>query len=165
MGGSLTSLVGALALSMSMVACGGDGGEDLGRYFDPAPAYQVPDCASVDGRLTGRREMRLFHNGAADVEGPTRGLARYYQRHGLTFFTQQEARAAAPSFAIDTDSEALGRELIRTFPGVDFTNEAAVMSDPVLWQQVLNATVNFLLRPMIDFARAQGAAGRAVTNL
>lgn len=39
------------------------------------------------------------------------------------------------------------------------------MADPVLWQQVLDATVNFLLRPMIDFARTQGMVGTGVTNL
>jgi hypothetical protein len=157
--------VGVVALSLAIGGCGGDGDENLARYFDPAPAYVVPDCASVDGKLTGLREMRLFHNGASDVEGVTRGLARYYRRHSLTFFTRQEPGTVAASFAIDTDSEALGRELVRAFPGVDFTNEAAVMADPVLWQQVLEMTVNFLLRPMIDFARTQGAAGRGTTNL
>ena len=94
-----------------------------------------------------------------------RGLARYYQRHGLSFFTTSEPQAVDAPFAIDTDTEALGRELTRAFPGVDFTNDAAVMANPVLWQQVLNATVNFMLRPMIDFARVQGMVGAAVTNL
>ena len=100
--------------------------------------------------------MRLFSSGGTDVEGITRGLARYYQRHGLSFFTVSEPQPITVPFAIDTDTEALGRELTRAFPGVDFTNDAAIMADPVLWQQVLNATVNFMLRPMIDFRSRPG---------
>ena len=153
---------------VSVVGFGcGDGGEGAGldRYFDPQPEYSATACVNRDERLAGRREMRLFSSGGADVEGTTRGLARYYQRHGLSFFTASEPQAVTAPFAIDTDTEALGQELTRAFPGVDFTNDAAVMADPVLWQQVLNATVNFMLRPMIDFARVQGMAGAAVTNL
>jgi hypothetical protein len=146
-------------------ACGEGGAEGLDHYFDPAPTYTTAACSTRDERLAGRREIRLFFNGSADVEGVSRGLARYYHRHGLSFFTASEPQPVSVQFAIDTDTEALGRELTRAFPGVDFTNDAAVMADPVLWQQVLETTVNFMLRPMIDFARVQGMAGPGATNL
>lgn len=156
-----------LALILALGPACGDGGapESLDHYFDPQPGYTAAACSTRDERLAGRREVRLFVNGSADVEGVTRGLARYYQRHGLSFFTASEPQPITVQFAIDTDTEALGRELTRAFPGVDFTNDAAIMADPVLWQQVLDATVNFMLRPMIDFARMQGTVGPAVTNL
>jgi hypothetical protein len=156
-----------LALTLALGPACGDGGgtEGLDHYFDPQPSYTAAACVTRDERLAGRREIRLFFNGSADVEGATRGLARYYQRHGLNFFTASEPQPITVQFAIDTDTEALGRELTRAFPGVDFTNDAAIMADPVLWQQVLDTTVNFMLRPMIDFARVQGTAGSAVTNL
>ena len=155
-----------LLLSLLGVGCGGgDEQQSLERFFDPQPDYGKAACLTRDDRLAGRRELRLFFNGRSDVEGATRGLARYYQRHGLSFFTVSEPQPIAAAFAIDTDTEALGRELARAFPGVDFTNDAAIMADPVLWSQVLEATVNFMLRPMIDFARAQGAGGSATTNL
>jgi hypothetical protein len=155
-----------LLVSLLGVGCGGDDDQQsLDRFFDPQPDYGKTACLTRDDTLAGRRELRLFFNGRSDVEGATRGLARYYQRHGLSFFTASEPQPIAAAFAIDTDTKALGRELARAFPGVDFTNGAAVMADPVLWSQVLDATVNFMLRPMIDFAQAQGTVGSATTNL
>jgi len=160
-------LCSSLALLVLPAGCGdgGSSGENLDDYFDPQPAYTTSDCLNRDERLAGRREMRLFSSGKSDLQGVTRGLARYYQRHGLGFFTASEPQLVSVPYAVDTDTDALGRELTVKFPGVDFTDDAAIMADPVLWQQVLDATVDFMLRPMIEFARAHGTTGTSVTNL
>ena len=60
---------------------------------------------------------------------------------------------------------ALVLALMAAFPGVDFSDEAAVMSDPVLWPQVLTFIANFMLKPMVDFANTHSEAGGAATNL
>jgi hypothetical protein len=107
--------------------------------------------------------MHLYQSGAVEVLSLTQGLQRYYKRHALTFFTNDVPQDAGTAYALDTDENALGAALVKQFPGVDFNNEAALMADPVLYNQVISFAANFILRPMIDFARAH-AAGAGVTN-
>jgi hypothetical protein len=145
--------------------CGGsDGQPDLTAYFAAQP-YANPACNNVDGQLAGQREMRLYVGGAVDLVSLTLGLARYYHRHGLAFFTMAPPQGTPMAYALDTNSTALALALMAAFPSVDFTDEIAVMSDPVLWPQVLTFIANFMLRPMIDFANTHSEAGGAVTNL
>jgi hypothetical protein len=155
----------ASALALGGAGCGGtDGPPDLAAYFVAQP-YANPACNSVDERLAGQREMRLYLNGAVDLPSITQGLARYYQRHGLAFFTTAPPQGTTMAYALDTNNTALVVALRAAFPGVDFNNGAAVMSDPVLWPQVVTFITNFMLKPMVDFANTHSEAGGAVTNL
>jgi hypothetical protein len=155
----------AVALALGGAGCGGsDGPPDLTAYFAAQP-YANPACNNVDERLAGEREMRLYVNGAVDLPSITLGLARYYHRHGLTFFTTAPPQGTTMAYALDTSETALVRALMAAFPDVDFTNQVAVMSDPVLWPQVVTFVANFMLRPMVDFANAHSEAGGAATNL
>jgi hypothetical protein len=155
----------ALALALGGSGCGGtDGPPDLNAYFAAQP-YANPACNDVDERLAGQREMRLYVNGAVDLPSITLGLARYYRRHGLTFFTMAPPQSTTMAYALDTNTNALAVALMAAFPGVDFSDEAAVMSDPVLWSQVLTFITNFLLKPMVDFASTHSDVGGAATNL
>jgi hypothetical protein len=69
------------------------------------------------------------------------------------------------AYALDTDNNALDRALVAAFPGVDLSDEAALMaSDPATYDRVLTFVANFLLKPMVDFANAHSDSGNAVTN-
>jgi hypothetical protein len=152
------------SLLVLLAACGGGSAPpDPASYFKTPAPYSDPACNAVDGQLTGQREMHLYQSGAVDVLSLTQGLQRYYTRHALTFFTNDPSQDAGTAYALDTDNTALGVALIKQFPGVDFSNEAALMADPVLYDQVLTFAANFILRPMVDFARNH-AAGPDVTN-
>lgn len=133
----------------------------LDRYFAIEPPYQVSACDQIDTRLAGRREIRLFSNGSVDVAANTRALQRYYKRHGLAFFTNAAPKTIETSYALDTDLEALMRGLVAAFPNVDFNGP---MPDMATFGSILKFTVNFLLRPMIDFARVHGNQGANTTN-
>jgi hypothetical protein len=69
------------------------------------------------------------------------------------------------TYALNTNTTELGQALITAFPGVDFNDEAALMADPVLYNQILTFAANFIFKPMIDFATAHSDRGGAVTNL
>lgn len=155
----------AIALALVGTGCGGtDGPPDLNAYFVVQP-YANAACNTVDERLAGLREMRLYVNGAVDLPSITQGLARYYHRHSLAFFTTAPPQGTAMAYALDTNTTALTLALTAAFPNVDFSNEAAVMSDPVLWPQVVTFITNFMLKPMVDFANTHSDAGDAATNL
>ena len=155
----------ALAVLVGAPGCGpSDGPPDLTAYFAAQP-YANPACNNVDERLAGQREMRLYVNGAVDLPSITLGLARYYHRHGLAFFTTAPPQATTMAYALDTNTTALVLELTAAFPGVDLSNEAALMSDPVLWPQIVTFVANFMLKPMVDFANTHSDAGAAATNL
>ena len=51
------------------------------------------------------------------------------------------------------------------FPGVDLNDDAALMSDPVLCNQIVTFVANFMLKPMVDFANTHSDLGGGVTNL
>jgi hypothetical protein len=160
-----TLVLASAMLAGGVFGCGGsDGPPDLMSYFDARP-YANPACNVIDQQLAGQREMHLFVNGNVDMLSITRGLARYYRRHALSFFTTEAPRPTTMAYALDTDSDALGVQLIAAFPGVDFSDEQALMADPVLWDEILSFAAGFLLRPMVDFANQHGNAGTGVTNL
>lgn len=162
---ALGFVVGSAMLVAGLSGCGGsDGGPELADYFAAQP-YSNPACNVVDDRLAGQREMRLFVNGNVDLLPMTRGLASYYHRHSLSFFTGAEPQPTTMAYALDTDTAALTVDLIDAFPGVDLTDEQALMADPVLWNQIVTFVANWLLRPMVDFATEHGDVGTAVTNL
>jgi hypothetical protein len=162
---SVAWVLGVSVLAAAAVSCGdaADSPPDPATYF-AAEGYTNAACNTVDGRLSGDREMHLFASGAVDVGVLTRGLARYYQRHSLTFHTPAAPTSAGTSYALDTNESALGSALARAFPNDDLSNEAALMADPVKWNQIVTFVANFMLRPMIDFARAHGTVGQGVTN-
>jgi hypothetical protein len=157
----------ALVASVLMFGLGCGGSEDppaLDEYFVATP-YGNPACDAIDGRLTGEREMHLFvHGGLSELLPVTQGLASYYHRYSLSFVTLADPEKTAMSYALDTDLNALMRQLVAAFPGVDLNDEQALMADPVLWNDVQRFIVNYIMRPMIEFASAN-AAGQGVTNL
>jgi hypothetical protein len=148
------------------VGCGGtDGPPDLTVYFKTTP-YANAACNAADQRLAGLRPMRLYTNGNVALQPTTQGLASYYQRHSLSFSTDTAPQSTTMAYALDTDSASLDRALIAAFPGVDLSDEAALMaSDPAVYNQVVTFVANFLLKPMTDFAHAHSDSGGAVTNL
>lgn len=154
----------ALACLGLFTACGGGNPPiDPATYFASPTPYSNAACNVVDTELTGQREMKLFQFGAVDVPSLTQGLQRYYRRHSLTFFTNTPSQSAGTSYALDTNEAALNAALLQAFPGVDLSSPAAVMADPALYQRVTTFAANFMLRPMIEFAK-RNAAGPNVTN-
>src|SRR4051812_46947427 len=157
------SVLGLLALVVG-VGCGGDDPPALDEYFVAKP-YARAACNVVDDRLVGTREMHLFAHGDFDQLLPvTQGLASYYHRHSLSFVTMTDPKKVAASYALETDLNKLMRAAVAAFPGVDLNDDAALMADPVLWNQIQVFVVNFMMGPLIDFATAN-AAGQDVTNL
>jgi hypothetical protein len=158
-------LIGAAMVGGGVAGCGGsDGPPDLTAYFKTTP-YANAACNAVDQRLSGQRPMRLYTNGNVALLPTTQGLASYYQRHSLAFVTDAAAETTPMAYALDTDEASLDRALVAAFPGVDLSNEAALMADPALYNQILTFVANFVLKPMVDFAAAHSASGNALTNL
>jgi len=157
-------VVSAFLVSAALVGCGGADAPPLDAYFEAKP-YAIAACNGVDQRLAGQRQMQLFANGGA-VLPVTQGLASYYHRHSLSFFTAAQPAATTMSYALDTNEAALSRALTAEFPGVDLSDEQALMQqDPALYNQIVSFIANFMLRPMVDFANTHSDAGSAATNL
>jgi hypothetical protein len=154
-----------MLIAAAATGCGGDDGEDEFRTFFAAEPYGQAACNERDALLSGRRELRLFRAAGENLEEVTRGLQRYYRRHGLTFFTRSQPATVTLEYALDTDNAGLERALAETFPGVDLSDEAKVMAtDPVLYDQVITFVLNYMFKPVTAFARAN-LAGPAVTNV
>lgn len=154
-------LAAAAAGLLSLLSgCGGDDGFD--HYFAAGP-YKNDACNIADGRLATRREVRIFTNG---IDAPEfgRSLQRYYRRHGLTFFSTQAVQTIDQKYALDTDEIDLSRALMKEFPGVDLNDTTLETRDPVLYEKIVTAALNFMFRPVLEFARAH-AAGTGITNL
>ncbi len=143
---------------------GAEGPPALEAYFAPQP-YANAACNAVDQRLAGERHMRLYVNGGGSVKPIAQGLANYYHRHSLSFFTDQQPQATTMTYALDTDEDALMVALREQFPGVDFEDEAALEADPELLARLYAAAGNFGFRPVIEFLKAHSDGGAAVTNL
>jgi hypothetical protein len=139
-------------------------GDDLAYYFDSKP-YGIPACDRPDPKLEGRRLVRLFTHRAVEVTDASRPMARYYRRYGFTFFTDRSAVVTEMPYALDTDIEALNALLGQEFPGVNLNDEAALMRDPDLYARILKRAGNFVMRPMVEFAREHGNQGAGVTNV
>jgi hypothetical protein len=147
------------------LGCGGsDGPTDLTVYFDAQP-YANAACNVVDQQLAGQRQMRLYVNGNVALMPITQGLARYYRRHTLSFFTEAPPQATTMAYALDTDTPSLVGALTAAFPDADFSDQQALMADPVLWPQIVTFIANFVLKPMVDFAKTHSDVGQAMTNL
>jgi len=163
---ALTFVRSALAsLIVVSVGCGGAEAPPppLEAYFAATP-YRTAACNVVDQRLTGQREVHLFTNGDVDLLPITQGLASYYHRHSLTFVTPEQPEETPMSYAVDTDPKGLTQGLLKAFPGVDFSNDEALMADPVLWARIQGFYANYYFRPLIEFATTH-AVGPDVTNL
>ena len=108
--------------------------------------------------------MRLFVHGDVDLLSATQGLARYFQRHSLSFVTPAQPEETTMGYALDTDEAGLMKATVAAFPDVDFSDKDALMADPVLWARLQGFIVNHIFQPLIDFETAH-AAGANVTNL
>ncbi|HXI55487.1 MAG TPA: hypothetical protein VNO55_05480 [Polyangia bacterium] len=158
-----------LALALVIAAtptlgCGSDDPPTLDSYFADSP-YGVAACDAVDNQLQGQREIQLYVNGTVNLSSATQGLQRYYRRHGLQFFATRQPQSIPQSYALDYDNTALNAALAKEFPGVDVSDDQALMKDPVLYQKVLAFAVNYIFKPLVDFATAHSTEGTAVTNL
>ena len=153
-----TIAVTALLLS----GCGGGDGDDPGTYFTATP-YADAACNRSDPRLVTRREMRIFTQG---LEAPrfSQALQRYYLRYGLTFFSSQSIQHVNQQYALDTDEDSLNAALHKEFPGVNLADDSLPTRDPELYQRIVKTVMNFVFKPVLDFARGH-AAGTQVTNL
>src|SRR5205814_4983269 len=89
---------------------------------------------------------------------------RYYLRYGLSFFSTQAIQVVDQKYALDTDAFSLNQALAKDFPGVDLNDQTLMMKDPALYQRIVKAVMNFMFRPIIEFARGH-AAGTDRTNL
>jgi hypothetical protein len=162
-----TSILVLAVVVVGVSGLGCDGSEAppaLEAYFVAQP-YANEACNVVDQRLAGERHMRLYVHGDADLLPITQGLASYYHRHALSFFTDQQPQPTTMTYGLDTDEGALLAELAVKFPGVDLTDDAALYADPELYTRILTAVNNFGFRPLIEFAKAHNDGGAAVTNL
>ncbi len=171
----LSALVLVLTSAIS-VACddeGGGGGvtvpplpnngsPDLAAFFAVEP-YANLNCNRLDTELTGRREVNLFATPTLQVARYSRALQRYYRRHGLTFFTTRMVSNVEQPFAINTDEAALNNAILAAFPNDDLSDDALKMN-PELYKRVLKFAVNFMFRPVIDFAMKNNH-GPGVTNI
>jgi hypothetical protein len=153
----------ALVSLLALAGCGGDD-DPYAHYFRAKP-YSTAECNQADAALGGRREIRLFTYGNADAPPFSRSLQRYYQRHGLRFFSKDPVMQVAQDYILDTDGGALNAGLAREFPGVDLDDEDALRRDPALYERVVKYTMNFVFRPILEFARSHGTVGTEVTNL
>jgi hypothetical protein len=164
----VASGVGLVSALLAAAATGcGDAGPpappDLARYFDATGA--AGDGCSQDGSLAGRREVRLFVGGdGSELLPAAQGLARYFRRFGLEFFTRAPEQRIALNFVIDNRAQPLREAAADEFPGVNI-EDPALPSDPLLWPQVRRFAMNFQLRPVQEFLRAHGGAGEDVTNI
>ena len=154
----------ALLVAGLVLALGCEEPDDFSYYFE-ARTYGDPSCDMTNLRLDGRRRIRLFTHRQVEVTDASRALARYYRRFGFTFFTDASAAVTEMSYALDTRTADLEAAIEKEFPGVDLTDEAALMSDPELYRRVLKVAANFMMRPMVEFARAHGTGGGEYTNL
>jgi hypothetical protein len=148
---------------LGLLGCGEDEDAAFAHYFAAKP-YDDGACNAADGKLPFRREMRLYTYGNADVPPYTRALQRYYRRHGLAFFSRHEVTTIPQRYILDGDTFALNQRLAQEFPGVDTQDQAALMRDPALYERVVRFTMNFIFRPVIEFARAHSDGGVGVTN-
>ena len=135
--------------------CGEAGAPDLDAYF-AATGEAIPAPCPPDGRLAGRRQVRLFVAGQGEqLAAATRGLARYFRRHGLEFFTLAPAERIALDFVIDNRPRALRGALEAEFPGVNI-DDPALPADNALWPRVRKFAMNFQMRPARDFLATHG---------
>jgi hypothetical protein len=159
----------AVALLMALLATAGcgDTGQppppDLARYFDASGS--AGDSCTQNGSLAGRREVRLFVAGnGTELLAAAQGLARYFRRFGLDFFTQAPEQRITLDFIIDNRAQPLRAAAANEFPGVNI-EDPTLPSDPLLWPKVRKFAMNFQLRPVQEFLRAHGQAGQDVTNI
>src|SRR4051794_14223090 len=159
----VTKLCLAAVLATLFAGCGGDGPDSGFDHYFAAKGYSEPACNVPDPRLKGRREMRIFTQG---VDAPvfTRSLQRYYLRYGLTFFSTQAIQVVDQKYALDPDEYDLNKALMQQFPGVNLDDMSLETKDPALYEQIVKAVMNFMFKPLIDFARKH-PAGTQVTNL
>jgi len=158
--------VAYLLVVVGSVGCDSDDAPPaLEEYFEAHP-YGASACNAVDDRLMGQRNMRLYAGGGVQMLPITQGLASYYHRHSLSFATDAQPAKATMPYAVHNDQAALLRDLQAKYPGVDLTDEAALMaSDPALYIEISAAAANFLLKPLLDFVETHSDAGQSVTNM
>lgn len=131
--------------------------------FEPAP-YGDPVCDQEGSELAGERELRLFTNGPFQMERFTKGLARYYRRHGLQFFTRFEATELELPYVLETDQKRLEAAARKKFPKVDFDAETFMGTDEELLE-IYGYTIGLMTAPLVDFAKRHGKQPASVTNI
>src|SRR3954452_17605970 len=154
----MVSRAAVLLAALAAAGCGDSEDPGFEHYFTTRP-YPSAACNVGDQRLATMREVHLFTYGNADVPPYSRSLQRYYRRHGLQFFSQDPVRQIDQPYVLDTDGILLDMALAKESPGVDLNDAEAVMKFAALHARVVKLTMNFIFRPVIEFARKNGQAG------
>lgn len=126
--------------------------------------YGAAACDAHDGKLRGKRELRVFKTSDFDATVFTRGLASYYARHDLTFYTQYPSFDLKMPYVIDTDERRLESSLRRKFPKVNFDADEFEGTDAEL-AQIQAAAAEFVMKPLLNFVEKYGHQDPAVTNV
>jgi hypothetical protein len=129
-----------------------------------ATPYGVAVCDAHDGKLKGRRELRVYNAGGYNSSSFTRGMANYYARHDLAFFTRFAATKVDMPFALQTDEKVLEARLRKRFPKIDF--DAPVFSGTqAQLDEITTAAANFTFEPVLDFIAQNGHQDPSITNV
>ncbi len=176
---------GLLVVILLTSACGGDGAPvSLPSGVSPLPKAEgfpgepaAPEgfadlfaitpygdlvCDGTMPDLGQRRELRIFHHpSVTNVSDFTRGLARYYRRYGVSFYTRHAPIAIPLDWVIDLDEGRLAEHLGKTFPSIDLARELGEAE----MRMVQREAFSFVLQGLLRFAATYGSQGVEVTNL
>jgi hypothetical protein len=158
----------ALATALLLGACEDEDAAPSNTREFAAKAYGNPVCDVKDGRLTARRQLRLFVNGGLDIDSTITGLQRYYRRHGLTFFASTTVETTDLHQVQDLDSETLNAKLHQDFPGQDLSDAALTAlaaSDRPLFDRIVTAIMRFQFSGVLSFLERYHLEGQDVTNV
>jgi len=131
--------------------------------FKPTP-YGVAACDTHDGKLKGSRELRLYKAGGYESGVFTRGMANYYTRHDLSFFTRFAATKIDMPFALQTDEKVLEAALRKQFPKVDFDSPTFSGTQAQL-DEITAAAASLSFGPVLNFIAAHGHQDPSITNV
>jgi hypothetical protein len=157
---------------LAWVTLGACGGEDhplpaTTREFAVQP-YGNPACDGNDGRLVGRRKLRLFVNPGLKIDATITGLQRYYHRFGLTFFADLTVEETDIKQVQDLDQETLNAKLQKEFPGVDFSDAGLTTlasKDRALFDRIVTSIMRFQFSGVLAFLERYQLTGQDVTNV
>lgn len=140
--------------------------QDSNQYtgdFQAQP-YGVSACDAHDGKLRGKRELRVFSTGEFATATYTRALARYYARHDLTFFTRYPTFALDMPYVIETDEARLESALRKRFPKVNFDTEVFMGTEAEL-AAIQAAAAELVMKPLLTFVQKYGQQDPSITNV
>lgn len=137
---------------------------DPARFADlfAITPYGTAACDDVAPDLRQRRAVRLFHHPSVrNLPDYTRGLARYYHRYGVSFYTEHAPIEVPLDWVVDLDEDRIVEHLREAFPGLD---PQAQPSEAEL-EAITREAFSYIFQGMLRFAATYGAEGEEVTNV